>query len=485
LDTIRSLKRYQVDAINAALPVLKRVGGFYIQHDPGMGKTLTALCIARLLQVERIAIICQPAGVGVWRRACERWLPHLPIHNVRGPTERKGCLDPGVHIVNYEQLLKATKDESRLAGEDRRCHLRRSKPQLVIVDEAQSIKGPTSQARSIVRLVARSIGAYKLLLSGTPAHDARDWWSPYNWIDENWLPRPAEVPEEEWNHNFSTYRDWVCFKGGPEGNWVYGVRQDRADIAKEAITKYTHVAEAKDWPELVWSRIPVELDERERKAYDEMLATGSTIVHGREIESELQLTRILRLQQISGGYVSNVSLPIYGRQVGNASKIEATRDLLWERSEKKVVIAAAFTPEVKALDRLCGQLRRPSAIIDGSVEVGPKRDTIVDWFQDPRPELQNAVLIIQYRAGGTSITLTAADALILYSLLPSVIAYRQILGRVWRLGQTKRVEILPLLAENTRDEALLDGLQEGLNNVDLYRFVLGQKATLYGGAYRS
>jgi SNF2 family DNA or RNA helicase len=69
------------------------------------------------------------------------------------------------------------------------------------------------------------------------------------------------------------------------------------------------------------------------------------------------------------------------------------------------------------------------------------------------------ILLLQYQAGGTSITLTAADAMIFLSMTPSVIEHQQIAARIHRIGTTTHVQYLYLLAEGTVDQDLHNGLK--------------------------
>src|SRR5205085_11255165 len=90
--TAPALYPHQKDALLRALPPLRQKGGYYVVHDPGMGKSLTAILLARLLKVERILVVTTKAGLGVWRGELARWWPEAPA----------------VHIVNYDRLLAST-----------------------------------------------------------------------------------------------------------------------------------------------------------------------------------------------------------------------------------------------------------------------------------------------------------------------------------------------------------------------------------------
>lgn len=461
MDDIRSLYPHQVAGIRKALPVLQNTGGFYLLHDPGLGKTLTALVTAKALGVRRILVVCQAVGLGVWTRAVKRWLPGTPLTVVRGDGAFPTYEGDGVYLTNYGQLM-GTRDNGRWR------YLKARRPELVIADEAHTINGPSGRQGAAVRLLAKHTGAMKLLLSGTIAHDAAGYWAPFHWICPEVFP---------FDKNFATgkidtdgniipgYEEWMFVMGGPDGNWRLKVKQDNLDRAKAAMMPYVHIAktEERDWPAPVWNRLEVELGAYEMNAYRDMDSIRMIDARGVQAAADLVITKLLRLSQITGGFVTTTdgkSTPI------GTSKLDALMTLLEERRDRKTVVACAFLAELDAIQFELEQRKILFGRIDGSVSP-EQRGQFEMWFND---ECDRGVMLLQYKSGGTSISLTAAHTLILYSMLPSVIGYRQMIGRVWREGQTKHVEILALLAKGTRDERLLDGLQAGLESVDLYNY---------------
>jgi SNF2 family DNA or RNA helicase len=414
-----------------------------------MGKTLSALAILRILKARTTLIVCQVAGLGVWERAIHRWLPEYPLHIVRGMDVPKKPMGEGIYLTNYTQIA-VTEPVWKL--------LLKVKPDFIVCDEAQTIKSPSARSGARIRILGRRNNSQKLLLSGTPAHNALDYWVPYQWIAPDVFP---------WSLPHGAYKDWLYIMGGPNANWPIKERPDRRMIAQEAALPYTHIAkvEERDWPEPIWAPLWVDLNDRERTAYREMRFTNWATIDGRTVAGELEITKLLRLQQISGGWVNDTDhLPI---QVGD-SKLQAALDIVRERAHQKVVIACAFIPEIEALALELHQSGYLVRQITGDTKP-VDRTRYEDEFQKGDKPM---VLLLQYKAGGTSITLTEAHALVLYSMLPSVISYRQMIGRVWREGQAKHVSIIPLFGVGTYDERLLGGLQQGLSDVDLYEYVM-------------
>lgn len=463
------LYSYQRAAITQGYQTLQKSLGFYIQHDPGMGKTVDALLLVRLLLAQKTVIECMPVGIGVWVRHV-RWLfPRASVCVIQGNRVNVdgafGLLEQTLptadfYITNYEQL-RPLKGSRRKETHPRLRSLLRLQPDLLVLDEAHMVKGPSSQVtRETQKLNA--VSGYRLLLSGTPAHSPLDWWSQHRMIDPT---NPL------WAQTFTHYRQRVAYLGGPNGQWVKGWREEYRHEALEAIAQHTHVAtvDETDWQKPVTSLVSVPLSPAERTTYQTMMQNLFVQNDDWQSTAAITLTKYLRLHEISGGNVHDTQGEIH--EIGS-SKLDACVQLLAERQHQKVVVACRFSNELRRLRDALRRAGRAVQTIDGSTSV-EDRSRIEQEFQ--RDDGRNTTLLIQYKAGGTSLTLTAARALVVFSMDPSVIAWRQMLGRVWRIGQRAQVQVLYLIGEKTLDQALYDGIQRGLGAVDLARHLRDQR----------
>lgn len=463
------LREYQTDAVSQGYHVVRDAGGFYIQHPPGMGKSLSAITLARLLKVGRVVIVCPPVAIGVWKREINKWWPEHP----RIWSDTTGFplseANTGVVIVSYDSLVDPMPAEGKpksVYGQLRTDMLRGWEPELLLLDEAQYAKSPDSlRARAVWNLRSRSI--YCVALSGTPQHNALDLWAQYRMIapDEPLFARP-----------FGQYKKSLLLLGGPNGNWPMKDKRTgrlrfrpgaEAEIA-QAIAPYTHIADSKllNVPEPVESVVPVKLDGTERKVYQNMEnLLRNQFPDGSEAEAEIVLTKLLRLEQIAAGHVNTTDGQV--KRFGH-SKLDALRELLEEREDQKVIVACRFHMDIIGIQEMLKKMGRAYYTIDGTVKAAD-RTKAEEAFQS---EPGNHVMILQYQAGGVAITLTAAQTMILYTLDPSVIRYRQMIGRVFRIGLDHYVQVISLLAEMTQDEVVYGGLKAGVEHTDLARMML-------------
>jgi SNF2 family DNA or RNA helicase len=457
---------HQIECLQKAVPRIQKTGGFYTMWDPGTGKTLEAICQLKKLGVRRILVLAPVVAVGVWADPNpevgqlahwwpeadavvlrdQSWIDYFGSAKVRAQWSSGTTDTPLCFVTNYDQLVGKT-------GKKRLERLLKVGYDALVLDEAQYIKGPNTQrTKATVKLDERC--DYRLLLSGTPAHSPLDWWSQMRLICPS---------EPVWNVKFSTYREWIAIPGGPNGRWERGFHPHAVALALKTMDPYTHTVKVEQLglPEPITTVVPVELSPYERRAYDQMESQLVVEIEGEErMTAQIALTKMLRLQQITAGHLQDSGYP--------STKMKACLDLLEERSHKKVVIACRFKPEMRELKKHLEKIKRPYMVISGETPQA-ERPRIQARFQG---EDKPYVLLLQYRAGGMSLTLTRAAALILYSLESSYINYQQMIGRVYRKGTTTHVQILPLIATDTYDQIVYGGLQTKATEEDLARLLI-------------
>ncbi|GAG01891.1 unnamed protein product, partial [marine sediment metagenome] len=123
--------------------------GALLGDDMGTGKTVQSIIAMRLLfqrgDVKSALIVCPLSVLTHWDRELERWSPNLHVTVVRGNKEhRKYCWYYTTHvwITTYDTLRQdMTSNEAEL----------KDKFDLVILDEAQRVKNPTTGVTKAVR----------------------------------------------------------------------------------------------------------------------------------------------------------------------------------------------------------------------------------------------------------------------------------------------------------------------------------------------
>lgn len=438
------LMSHQLEAAKKSIRGLNSFKGFYLAHAPGTGKTLTAIVDTRILALCRVVVVTNVAGQGVWKRELDHWWePDLWTH-VYGDSYGNFRTNPKIIITGYDQL-------SGDRGKERLRIINKFNPELLILDESHKIKSPSSERTKAIRKIKTDM---RLLMSGTPAHNPLDWWTQFNLIAP-W--------EEMWGGSFTAYKQKIAIQGNPHVPYqVTGFRPEVKHEAVQAFLPYTHLAPASvlDLEEPRFTVVPFDLTRRERVVYDKMerdLLVDLTRYAGPKVAINNPMQKPMRLHQITGGFLSTGdSYKLLG-----TSKLQILEDLVEERWDEKIIICAAFLNEINLIKSK--KWGRPIRVITGATSAR-ERTEIEDWFQKTD---QHALLVIQPRAGGEAITLTASRTMIFYSLDPSVIAFQQTIARIFRKGQTRRIQVLFIAADGTVDEPMWLGLHEKLGEVSL------------------
>ena len=450
------LFRHQVRAANMALIQLssKPSAGFGLLFEMGCGKTLTAIAIMGALycqhKITRVLVVAPSSVCSVWPHdlAAFAAFPY-EVRVLLG--EKKQRLEALHSLTDYpntaNRLLVAVINYEATHREGIFEALEGYAADLIICDESQRIKNPrAAQSRAVQMLGDRA--ACRLILSGTPVQNgAIDLYSQYRFLDPG-----------VFGANFYAFRNRYCQMGGYGGHEVVGFQQMDELVRKEhSIALRVTKAECLDLPGQTFARRYVQLEPAARRLYAQIArASCAELENGEHVTASIVLTKLLRLMQLTGGFVQadGGDRP---RPTGSA-KLDALADILEDyvqEAGQKLVVFARFRPEIAAICQLLEQRGIRYGRIDGEVPMD-QRGAVVEEFQnDPGVK----VFVAQIQTAGLGITLHAASAAVFYSLDFNYANYAQALARIHRIGQAQPVTYIHLLAEHTVDDQVLDALE--------------------------
>lgn len=200
-------------------------------------------------------------------------------------------------------------------------------------------------------------------------------------------------------------------------------------------------------PEPIQDVRTFELSPAERKAYNDLEDTFAFEAEQGYITINSGLTKPLRLQQLTGGYLPLTRFDIDQTdvtQIGK-SKQDLLQDVLEELAKHRVVIFARFVADFWSIERACKNLKYSYGEISGRSYSKPEWDS--GGIQ---------VLGVNEKSA-EAIDLTASNYAIFYSSGHSLGVHKQCLHRLQRPGQDKFVYVIHLVATNTVDEDVAEG----------------------------
>lgn len=412
----------------------------------GTGKSLTAIAITGALsqagRIRRGLVVAPLSILGVWEEEFQKFaaFPYA-LAVLSGSGAKK--LDILRHmtgtalqvaVVNYESAWRMEKD------------LAAWHPDLIIADEGHKIKTHNIAAsKAMHRLGARA--SYRLLLTGTViTNKAIDVFSQYKFLN------PAI-----YGQSFYAFRNRYFDMVGYGNHTPVLKRSMEAELTEKlhSISYRATKAECLDLPETVDVIRQVELEPAALRVYRQLVKESyAELSGGKEITAPNILARLLRLSQLTGGFLGNDDTSAV-EQV-SAAKLAALEDILDGAAAegKKLVIIARFLPEIKAI---CGLLEKRGlgySCITG--EVKDRNEQVARFQNDPAV----VAFVGQIATAGLGITLTAASTMVFYSLDYSMSNFEQAKARIHRVGQRNLCTYLYLVARGTVDEKVLAALKD-------------------------
>jgi superfamily II DNA or RNA helicase len=422
-----TLRDYQLDALGW-FGFLRRFGfGGCLADDMGLGKTVMVLALldARRTAQEgplRPSVAVVPRSlVFNWVAEAKRFAPGLRVLDYTGPERADAVLgDHDLVLTTYGTLRRDAALLSAIEFD------------YVILDEAQAVKNAATASSKAVRLLH---GRHRLALSGTPVENhIGELWSLFDFLNPGLL-------------GSSTAFRRASLAQGRDGG------EDLALVSralKPLILRRTKEQVAPELPSRTEQTIFCELDEPQRRAYDELRDHyRSTLFRRVEREglakSKLHvLEALLRLRQAA----SHMGLVHKGRSDAPSAKFDVLLPQLTEVIEEghKALVFSQFTELLGLLRERLDEAGVIYEYLDGQTR---DREARVQRFStDPACRL----FLISLKAGGVGLNLTAAEYVFLLDPWWNPAAEAQAIDRAHRIGQSRHVFAYRLIAKGTVEE---------------------------------
>ena len=444
---------HQIRAVNMCLTEFGQDEhkGFGLLFEMGLGKSLTAVtimgCLHEMRRIKRVLVVAPTSVVAVWPKELQAfasfpWRAKALVGDKKHRLEALYELEEWQHsgidvaVVNYETVHRDWMLDALLEYN----------PDLIIADESQRIKtNGAKQSKAMHKLGDRA--KYKLILSGTPVqNNAVDLYSQYRFLNS-----------AVFGTNFYSFKNRYCITGGFQRHQIVGYQNEDELIKKvHSIALRVTKAEALDLPSQTFETRWVVFSPKERKIYDQLRRDGiAELENAAAITATTVLTKLLRLQQFTGGFLPDES----GRAMPqNTAKLDALADILEDyvvEVGRKLVIFARFTAEIEAIEAMLRKKKIAFGAIHGDIPIAERGDIVKDFQENP----DTLVFIAQLQCAGLGINLTAASMAVYYSLNFNYADYAQSLARIHRIGQKDNCHYINLVAENSVDMRVMEALE--------------------------
>lgn len=326
---------------------------------------------------------------------------------------------------------------------------------LYVLDESQRIKTPGAK-RTISIVASGRRARWKRILTGTPITNRPfEVYSQMKFLDEDFWKQRGFASYEAFKGHFAILRDREMSNGGRFQEVVAYRHLDQLQAILGEVSSIVLKEDAVDLPPKVYARRYFDLPPAQREAYKQLEREFMTwLESGEQVTAALAVTRLLRLQQITCGYLpgDEGATQEFEDQPRLAALLEEIADL-----EGSAIVFARFQRDVTKIVEALRREHGAGAVVryDGQVEGDDARTAARQRFQAGEARF----FVGNPAVAGTGLTLTAAQHVIYYSNSFDLEHRVQSEDRAHRIGQRFTVRIVDLVARGTVDGRIVSALR--------------------------
>ncbi|MBH8574291.1 DEAD/DEAH box helicase [Nostocaceae cyanobacterium CENA369] len=429
----------------AWLAFLERWGlGACLADDMGLGKTIQF--IAFLLHLKEqdalekpTLLVCPTSVLGNWEREVKKFAPTLQVLQYHGDKRPKGktfveaVKKHDLVITSYSLIHRDIKSLQGISW------------QAIVLDEAQNVKNSEAKQSQAVRQLEAT---FRIALTGTPVENRlQELWSILDFLNPGYLgnrqffQRRFAMPIEKYGDAASLNQ----LRSLVQPFILRRLKTDR-DIIQ-------------DLPEKQEINVFCGLTPEQATLYQQVVEASLA-----EIESAEGLQRrgmilalLVKLKQICNHpaqYLKAASLEQH--HSAKLQRLEEMLDVALAEGDRALIFTQ-FAEWGKLLKpHLETQLGREILFLYGSTSK-KQREEMIDRFQhDPQGP---PIMILSLKAGGVGLNLTRANHVFHFDRWWNPAVENQATDRVFRIGQTRNVQVHKFVCTGTLEEKIHDMIE--------------------------
>ncbi|MDD3336631.1 MAG: DEAD/DEAH box helicase, partial [Eubacteriales bacterium] len=427
----KKLSPYQLRGSDWLLSLYEAHMGGILADEMGLGKTLqviAALSAAKRKEGTKKSIIVTPTSLTYhWLAELKRFDDSLIVRVITGQREErrhairdmKLAEDVDVVLTSYPLLRRDIQ------------YLKDIPMRFAVLDEAQSVKNAQSQGA----LAAKELDAQvRIALTGTPMENhTGELWSIFDFVLPGYL---------------GTQASFLRRYGGGEH------AEELRERIRPFLMRRLKNEVLSDLPEKREQYLYAAMPPEQERVYNTLLNTlrqhvGQALEDGSLPKARMQvLSILLKLRQVCCH--PKLFLSDYE---GTSGKLELLVQTVHSaiNSGRRMLVFSQFVGMLQMIKKRLAREGVQTLYLDG--ETKPiLRQQLCDRFNGG----DGKVFLISLKAGGTGLNLTGADLVIHFDPWWNPAAEDQATDRAHRIGQTKDVDVIKLIAQGTIEEKVTD-----------------------------
>ena len=434
------LRPYQKTGIGW-LWLLSQLGlGACLADDMGLGKTMQIIALLLVVKKRRnktASLLVLPASLlANWKAELERFSPSLRCLFLHGSQMSKeeieslaaskedGLAEIDLVLTTYGMLL-------------RQVWLRERQWRLLIIDEAQAIKNPTSrQTRAVKQLGASA----RIALTGTPIENRLgDLWSLFDFLCPGLLGSSTR---------FKGFVKSLARRDSdqyaPLRNLVRPYILRRLKTDQTIISDLPEKTEVHAWCGLSKAQVILYRQEVAR------LAKALETLDGMQRRG-LVLSSLMRLKQICNHPSQLLGDERYDpHSSGKFTRLAELCEEFASRQQKLLVFTQFREISEPLAGFLAQQFSQPGLVLHGGTPVKQRKRLVDDFQREEGPPF----FVLSLKAGGTGLNLTQASHVVHFDRWWNPAVENQATDRAFRIGQRNNVLVHKFVCLGTVEEKI-------------------------------
>jgi hypothetical protein len=463
---------------------------FALLMEMGTGKTKVVIDTAAWLFAKReIRMLIVVAPKGVHRNWITKELPvHMPEWvdyravdwQVNGTKRGDRQLDDVCWGTEHKGLRVVVFNTEAFSANGKTCRARKlverlcnSMACMISVDESTRIKSPSALCTKNLLFLGKR-ARYRRIMTGLPVTKwPLDVYSQFLFLSPDCLGYDNHWVFKHQYAEWSKERNWKADKDFEKLVGYKNLDELVANIDRHSfrVTK----RECLDLPPKMYVVRPVEMTAEQATWYERLRKAVKLEFEGGTMTMAIMLVRMLRLQQVLGGWVTNdngETLSLFERLRDNPRIAEMLAAI--EETSGKVIVWARFKHEVRAISAALRHVYGTNDVVEYYGETSDAdRAEAVARFQGERaiveggqvvrvdavpPAEQARFFVGNQECAGIGLTLTMCDTMIYYSNTYNLEDRLQSEDRAHRIGLTHPVTYVDFEVAGTIDTNIIESL---------------------------
>jgi superfamily II DNA or RNA helicase len=432
------LRPYQRAGFSWLSFMLQNGFGACLADDMGLGKTVQVIA---LLQYRRsvgingpMLVVCPMSVVGNWQQEIAKFAPEMKVHLHHGLTRCKPnelstvAEETDVVITTYALIVR---DQTGFL----RTHW-----DLLILDEAQSIKNPSAKKHT----AALSLRAHnRLCLTGTPVENRlTELWCIMEFLNPGYL---GTLP---------AFRSSFASPIEGEGD------RERAELLRRLIQPFVLRRQKSD-PTVI-SDLP---EKQEMKVFCHLTREQAALYQG-VVDSAMEdlddlsgvqrrgriLATLVKLKQICNhpAHYQGEGDNFLPKRSGKLQRLEAMLEVVMAEKEKALIFTQ-FRQLGDMLETFLAERFGAEVLFMHGGTPRMRREEMVSRFQRRHGP---PIFVLSLKTGGFGLNLTAASHVFHFDRWWNPAVENQATDRAYRIGQTNKVQVDKLVSIGTIEERI-------------------------------